>query len=191
MTCNHCARRVEDALGALADTRVDHVDSATGEAILTVASWMHPDTYGDAVSSAGYELKAVLVENGITVPVAGMHCDNCVRKVTTALEASGRRRERCRFTGRWRGLVSGGPRLDALVCAIEDTGYSVPGSASGETKIRQPDLRLNPRLNRQRAYSSISTGCPARAVFPPSSLPFCRARVWLRPRLIMLISPRG
>ncbi|HVB10114.1 MAG TPA: heavy metal translocating P-type ATPase [Bacillota bacterium] len=83
MTCDHCVRRVEKALGAVPGVHTVGVSLEQGMAHVAfdpaVASL---DAMREAVAEAGYgagELKE------ITLPVKGMTCDNCVDHVHAAL----------------------------------------------------------------------------------------------------------
>ena len=85
MTCDHCVRRVEKALGAVPGVHTVGVSLEQGMAHVAfdpaVASL---DAMREAVAEAGYgagELKE------ITLPVKGMTCDNCVDHVHAALSS--------------------------------------------------------------------------------------------------------
>ncbi|XOV90277.1 MAG: heavy metal translocating P-type ATPase [Pseudomonadota bacterium] len=87
MTCEHCEARVEAALEALPATLNVTVNAETDSALLVSGAWLSPAQLTETLSDAGYQLHGVSATGKFILPVSGMHCANCERRVESALQA--------------------------------------------------------------------------------------------------------
>ena len=84
MTCASCVRRVEKAIEGLDGVSSVSVNLATDEAtVRMIPGSQHLERVISSVESAGYGVHPV----EISLPVEGMTCASCVRRVEKALEA--------------------------------------------------------------------------------------------------------
>jgi len=125
MTCASCVRRVERALQKVDGVSAVSVNLATDEA--TVAfdpAKVDRTSLTTAIESAGYGVP--LIE--VLLPVEGMTCASCVRRVEKALErVPGVKAVSVNLateTATVRG-VAGATARPALVAAVEGAGYAV------------------------------------------------------------------
>ncbi|MCB1692293.1 MAG: heavy metal translocating P-type ATPase, partial [Pseudomonadales bacterium] len=134
MTCEHCAARVRDALGQLPDVKVSRVDHEEGLATIESGRWYAPEAFEKAVGDAGYHFAGASVMDEVTIPVGGMHCNNCARKVNNELAVvSGVKRVDVDLDGE-RVTVTGRAHLGEMIDAIRRAGFTV-----GEPPA-QPDV---------------------------------------------------
>src|SRR5438067_6329205 len=100
MTCASCVRRIEKALGRVGGVEQAHVNLATEKATVVYdSSVATPAQMQAAVEKAGYGVRelptpastpvlshAPSVANGeVTLPIEGMTCASCVRRIEKAL----------------------------------------------------------------------------------------------------------
>ncbi len=88
MTCASCVRRVERALGKVAGVQDASVNLATEKArVVFDPEVAHPDALKQAVEKAGYGVREDPPEQlrELTLPVTGMTCASCVRRVERAI----------------------------------------------------------------------------------------------------------
>ncbi|TEB05551.1 Copper-exporting P-type ATPase A [Pelotomaculum schinkii] len=90
MTCEHCVRRVVKALEKLPGVADVQVSLADAKATFHFApEQLDLSAVREAIEKAGYSTDIPLPATGqeeITIPVYGMTCEHCVRRVTKALE---------------------------------------------------------------------------------------------------------
>ena len=135
MTCASCVVRVERALKAVPGVEEAHVNLVTQRASVTYdAAAATPDVLAQAIEGAGYEVpRAELAATSVELPIAGMTCANCVRRIEKALRAVPGVTEATVNLVTQRATVrfmSGTTSPPALVDAITKAGYSVPGLAA-------------------------------------------------------------
>jgi Cu+-exporting ATPase len=132
MTCASCVRRVENALARTDGVTDATVNLATEEATVsfdpTVVSL---DTLQKAVTDAGYSVAT----SELSLPIDGMTCASCVRRVEKALQSvpgvESVDVNLATETATVRYLAGSTARVD-LVHAVESAGYSVAHSENAE-----------------------------------------------------------
>ncbi|MCY0986975.1 heavy metal translocating P-type ATPase [Nannocystis sp. ILAH1] len=131
MTCASCVVRVERALKAVPGVEEAHVNLVTGRASVTFdsAAATHA-ALTRAIEDAGYEVPAAAASTtSVELPIAGMTCANCVRRIEKALRAVPGVSEATVNLVTQRATVRFAPDTTsprALVEAITKAGYSVP-----------------------------------------------------------------
>ncbi|MCY1071858.1 heavy metal translocating P-type ATPase [Nannocystis sp. RBIL2] len=132
MTCASCVVRVERALKAVPGVEEAHVNLVTGRASVTFdsAAATHA-ALTRAIEDAGYEVPraAAASTTSVELPIAGMTCANCVRRIEKALRAVPGVSEATVNLVTQRATVRFAPDTTsprALVEAITKAGYSVP-----------------------------------------------------------------
>ncbi|MEZ4532735.1 MAG: heavy metal translocating P-type ATPase [Thermomicrobiales bacterium] len=125
MTCASCVRRVENALAKTDGVRQAAVNLATEEATVQFdPKVVSLETLQKAVTDAGYGVATA----ELSLPVEGMTCASCVRRVEKALEGvSGVESVNVNLateTATVRYLPGSATRAD-MVAAVESAGYSV------------------------------------------------------------------
>ncbi len=144
MTCGNCARHVRESLASIG-AEVEAVNHETGQASVTFPHWVHPDRLRRAVERAGYSLDRIQIDSALKIPVTGMHCNNCVKKVSAAL------------AGFEAGIsvsleekaveVASASDADAIIKAINATGYRVSDpmdASSAESEVLDHDTQTPP-----------------------------------------------
>ena len=124
MTCDHCASRVTDVLEKL-DVKVVDIDIKSGTTHISSKTWVSPGQYEAEISAAGYLLRCIGLYNRVSLPVTGLSCENCVKRVTEALrKIAGVDAVNVELTA---GIVDiyGTSELQILVTSINDLGYVV------------------------------------------------------------------
>ncbi|CAN5736780.1 heavy metal translocating P-type ATPase [soil metagenome] len=125
MTCASCVRRVERALEKVEGVSAVSVNLATDEATIAFdPAKADQSMLTKAVESAGYGIPVLEV----SLPVEGMTCASCVRRVEKALErvpgVEAVSVNLATETATVRGVAGGAGRA-ALVAAVEGAGYGV------------------------------------------------------------------
>ena len=133
MTCASCVVRVERALKAVPGVEDAHVNLVTQRASVTYdAHAASHDALARAIEAAGYEVPRAAPADvaSVELPIAGMTCASCVRRIETALRAVPGVLEATVNLATQRATVSYAPAATSprvLVDAITRAGYSVPG----------------------------------------------------------------
>jgi Cu+-exporting ATPase len=160
MTCASCVRRVEKALGRVEGAGDASVNLATGKArVLVDPSVAGPEELKAAVERAGYGVgegpPAASGADEVLLPVEGMTCASCVRRVERALlkEPGVESAAVNLATGKARVVYdpAGGAGVEELRSAVEKAGYAVGGveetiaddgrSPTGEADARELERR--------------------------------------------------
>ncbi len=143
MTCKHCAARVQRALEKLQGTASVAVDAEEGTAVLVARSWIAPVDLAASVSAAGYELRSVLAEGAFTLPVSGMHCVNCVRRIEEALLAVPGVVAVHADHEQHRVDIEGQAQLGAVQDAVVKAGYEITATDAPDIKsVHQPNQEV-------------------------------------------------
>ncbi len=134
MNCEHCEKRVEDALNGLAGVHVKTVDHNDGIAVVEVEGSVSSDDFAKVISDAGYTFlgyaediceraeKAVLIVEGMTCG----HCTNAVEKALKNID--GIIDVKADFnTNTAEVAYSGTLDETSIRSAIEDAGYEYKG----------------------------------------------------------------
>ncbi len=172
MTCASCVRRVEKQLSAVPGVQTASVNLATEQATVQGEAQLDPQALIQAVHKAGFEVPTQRVD----LPIEGMTCASCVRRVERALgkvpgvlEASVNLATE-QATVQALGTVS----RAAMKAAIEKAGFEVPEPA--------PDSRPN-----AHASSPVASGSPggqtAQNTHPGRSTPSQAFFTWWRAAL--------
>jgi Cu+-exporting ATPase len=149
MSCAGCARNVERALGGLAGVTEAGVNFATARAtVLYSPQIIQAEDLVKTVKDSGYGVAAAHIE----IPVEGLHCASCVRRVEDAL-------------GPMAGIVKASVNLasarvaveylpnvigrEDIAAAIERAGYKVIKTGADEV---EEDVE---RTIREREYQSL------------------------------------
>ncbi|GIW06573.1 MAG: copper-translocating P-type ATPase [Dehalococcoidia bacterium] len=156
MTCAACVRRIEKSLGKLEGVAAAHVNLATERATVVYdPALVSLDALKSAVVNAGYGVRDETAE--VTLPITGMTCAACVRRVEKALNAVEGVAAATVNLATEKATVRFDPtRVDrqTLVAAVEKAGYGVaaaapegPADAGGElvdeeTRRRARELRI-------------------------------------------------
>ncbi|MBZ5711771.1 heavy metal translocating P-type ATPase [Nannocystis pusilla] len=136
MTCASCVVRVERALKAVPGVQAAHVNLVTGRArVVFDGAAVTQAALTRAIEGAGYAVPgpAAAETTSIELPIAGMTCANCVRRIEKALRAVRGVTEASVNLVTGRATVSFAPgeaSPRALVEAITRAGYSVPEFAA-------------------------------------------------------------
>jgi Cu+-exporting ATPase len=135
MTCASCVRRVERALKATPGVHDAHVNFVTGRANIaydrTAAT---PEILARAIEAAGYEVPRAQEAVTAELPIVGMTCAACVRRIEKALRAVDGVTEASVNLVTARATVRHEPGKTnpaALADAIRGAGYEVPQAPAG------------------------------------------------------------
>ncbi len=129
MTCAHCAARVAAALAEVAGDAPVEVDHEQNQARLFLSAWISPERIQAAISRAGYQVSDLWLEGQLAIPVAGMHCQKCVTKISAAVNAIDGVEEVQVELQLSQVQVRGAFDFQAVISAISGLGYEV-GSGS-------------------------------------------------------------
>jgi len=182
MTCASCVRRVERALSKVPGVDEASVNLATETAHVrfdpTIAG---PDQLVAAIEKAGYRAGALLMpttappappeppttERTLTLPVSGMTCASCVRRVERALSRVPGVESATVNLATEQATVTLGPEppsLDELRAAVEKAGYTLGEPTAPPTPVAAPAVaaqaeqaeQADPReIARQREIESL------------------------------------
>ena len=136
MTCASCVVRVERALKAVPGVEEAHVNLVTGRASVAFDPAAATEAaLTRAVEDAGYAVPraAAARTTSVELPIAGMTCANCVRRIEKTLRAVPGVSEASVNLVTQRATVSFAPDTTsprALVDAITTAGYAVPNFAT-------------------------------------------------------------
>lgn len=129
MTCASCVRRVERALQATPGVRDAHVNFVTGRASIAYdRSAASPEDLARAIEAAGYAVPRAQDIVTAELPIVGMTCAACVRRIEKALRAVDGVTEASVNLVTARATVRHEPgktNLRALADAVRGAGYEV------------------------------------------------------------------
>ncbi|MGN6698892.1 MAG: heavy metal translocating P-type ATPase, partial [Thermomicrobiales bacterium] len=178
MTCASCVRRVERALGKVAGVTNASVNLATERANVTFnPATVKLDDLTSAVEHAGYSVR----REEVVLPVGGMTCASCVRRVERALQKVPGVAAASVNLATERATVDffpGAATREDLRAAIERAGYTVREAAPArDTEEAAPagvDAEKARELNDLRLKFIVSLGAAVvimAAMFLPLNLP--------------------
>ncbi len=144
MMCQHCTRRVEEALTALPEVRSAKADLETHSVTITLNAAVADETLAAAVTEAGYEpgectvptprSEAEIKQNEVNtmtkvLTVEGMMCAHCKANVEKALSAvAGVTSAAVDLEAKTATVTLAAPVADeVLTAAVTDAGYEVKG----------------------------------------------------------------
>ncbi|MCB1643943.1 MAG: heavy metal translocating P-type ATPase [Pseudomonadales bacterium] len=135
MTCGHCAARVTSALQSVTGEPVS-VSHESDSADISTGYWLDPQEIETAVAEAGYRVTEMIFTGEVAIPVSGMHCQNCVRRVSGLLEDAGLTvTDSDLQTGRMTVLGRFNPVQ--LTGTLAQAGYEVMAETSDNTAQRE------------------------------------------------------
>lgn len=126
MTCASCVGRVEAALSKVKGVGSVAVNLATERADIRPAGHIDRHAIIQAVKNIGYDVPASITE----LAVEGMTCASCVGRVEKALQGVPGVSEATVNLATERATVRGTASIEALVAAVEQTGYHARASES-------------------------------------------------------------
>lgn len=130
MTCASCVRRVERALKATPGVHDAHVNFVTGRASIAYdRTTATPEILARAIEAAGYEVPRAQEAATAELPIVGMTCAACVRRIEKALQAVDGVTEATVNLVTARATVRyepGKTNPGALADAVRGAGYEVP-----------------------------------------------------------------
>jgi Cu+-exporting ATPase len=174
MTCASCVRRVEKALAKVPGVADASVNLATEKAKVAFdPAQASASDLRAAVEKAGYGVGAAPIEpaaapapppavgNELLLPIEGMTCASCVRRVEKALaKAPGVTEASVNLATEKARVVGEGPLdVDALRAAVERAGYRVGTLAAPAPTTTAPDASAEPvdehQLAREREIAEL------------------------------------
>jgi Cu+-exporting ATPase len=151
MTCAACARRIEKTVGKLAGVARAGVNPATEELYVEYDNpGLSPAMIRDAVTRIGYEAEEKASRSTVTIPIGGMTCAACARRIEKVLGKLDGVAGATVNLATEKATVLYDPskvRLSAIKAAIEKLGYTAleaaKSDAADEERIRkQKEIRL-------------------------------------------------
>ena len=134
MTCANCVLRVERALKATPGVQDAHVNFVTRRASVSYdPATATPEALARAIEAAGYEVPRAQEAVTTELPIVGMTCASCVRRIETALRAVDGVAEATVNLVTARATVRYEPAKTnpgALADAIRGAGYEVPQASA-------------------------------------------------------------
>lgn len=119
MHCASCVGRVESALSKVPGVKQVAVNLATERADIELNETMDPTALVAAVKKIGFDVPLKNTE----LAIEGMHCASCVGRVERALKAVPGVTDATVNLATERASVDGVAKVDALVAAIQKTGF--------------------------------------------------------------------
>jgi Cu+-exporting ATPase len=192
MTCASCVRRVERTLGKVPGVAAASVNLATEQATVSYdPATVHLADLEAAVEQAGYGVR----REEVSLPITGMTCASCVRRVERALGkvpgvesvAVNLATERATV-----GFYPGAASVADLRAAVEKAGYGLGQEAAeasdGTDHAAAERVRETASL-RLKFGVSLAVGATIMAAMfiPASALPF--GRQWLFVAMFVLATP--
>jgi P-type Cu+ transporter len=172
MTCTSCVRRIEKALGKVEGVEQANVNLATEKATVRYdpAVATHAQMQA-AVERAGYGVRelptaptpsptpASPATGDVTLPIEGMTCASCVRRIEKALNKVEGVREASVNLATEKAHVLFNPAqtsVDAMRDAVEKAGYKVAASEQPQTRAAADEAAENPlEVERQRELDDL------------------------------------
>ena len=156
MHCASCVRSIEEAVGRLPGVQRVSVNLAAERAtvVLDPAAVTLAEITA-AVAEAGYRVPL----ESLVLPIEGMHCASCVRRIEGALAELPGVAEATVNLALERATVRGLPGVAdraALVAAVEGAGYRVPIALGEETERGEGEERERARERRALLRSGLA-----------------------------------
>jgi P-type Cu+ transporter len=175
MTCASCVRRIEKALGRVEGVQQANVNLATEKATVTYdPKLVAPEALKAAVEKAGYGVREFPVQvqapsparaqtaGNVTLPIQGMTCASCVRRIEKALaRVDGVSEASVNLATEQAHVVFDPERtsLDNMRAAVERAGYSIGAlaqqSTSTDGQIADRSATDEQDLERQREIDDL------------------------------------
>jgi len=191
MTCASCVRRVERTLGKVPGVAAASVNLATEQATVSYdPTAVRLADLESAVEKAGYGVR----REEVSLPITGMTCASCVRRVERALGkvpgvesvAVNLATERATI-----GFYPGAASVADLRAAVERAGYGLAEDAGTDDGTDHAAAARTREIANLRLKFSVSLAVGAAimaAMFvPASALPF--GRQWLFVAMFLLATP--
>jgi len=144
MTCAHCAARVAAALSEVVEGARIEVDHEQNQARLISSAWISPERIQAAISRAGYQVSDLWLEGQVAIPVAGMHCQKCVTKISAAVSAVDGVEEVQVDLQLSQVQVRGAFDFQAVLSAIIDSGYEIGSGSAVKSESELEPEKITP-----------------------------------------------
>lgn len=153
MHCDACTARVATAIDAATSVAAT-LDLDAGTAQLPVSDWHDIDRINSAIESAGYRTTEVTLDGRMAIPITGMSCDACARRVEAALvDTPGVSSADIAFESA-DGVVTGVVAVSALSGAIGNAGYAIQGFGDGPAQTQDAPEAPDPESASEAGISA-------------------------------------
>lgn len=161
MTCAACAQRIEKTVKKLPGISQASVNLASEKLFVEYDSSLDVSDIKAAVSKIGYEAAEKTEYSDVTIPIGGMTCAACARRVEKAVgKLEGVESSSVNFATE-KATVAYDPRkvrLSAIKAAIEKAGYQA-------LEVNKADAADEDRLRKQQEIKTLWTKFITSAVF--------------------------
>ncbi|NNJ32735.1 heavy metal translocating P-type ATPase [Lacrimispora defluvii] len=161
MTCAACAQRIEKTVKKLPGISQASVNLASEKLFVEYDSSLDLSDIKAAVSKIGYEAAEKTEYSDVTIPIGGMTCAACARRVEKAIgKLEGVESSSVNFATE-KATVAYDPRkvrLSAIKAAIEKAGYQA-------LEVNKADAADEDRLRKQQEIKTLWTKFITSAVF--------------------------
>jgi len=161
MTCAACAQRIEKTVKKLPGISQASVNLASEKLFVEYDSSLDLSDIKAAVSRIGYEAAEKTEYSDVTIPIGGMTCAACARRVEKAIgKLEGVESSSVNFATE-KATVAYDPRkvrLSAIKAAIEKAGYQA-------LEVNKADAADEDRLRKQKEIKTLWTKFITSAVF--------------------------
>ncbi|MCL2150128.1 MAG: heavy metal translocating P-type ATPase [Dehalococcoidia bacterium] len=162
MTCAACAQRIEKSVHKLPGIRKATVNLASEKLFVEYDEKSLPlSKIKEAVVKMGYEVEEQLANTSVTIPIEGMTCAACVRRIEKAVSKLNGVASISVNLATEKAAVAYAPqviRLSAIKEAIEKTGYTPLG-------INQADGGDKDRMRKKKEIRTLWTKFVVAALF--------------------------
>jgi Cu+-exporting ATPase len=159
MTCAVCAHRIEKTVNKLTGIAQASVNFASEKLFVEYdADNLSLSAIKEAVTNIGYEVVEKAVNRNVTMPIGGMTCAACARRVEKALTKQAGVAEASVNYATEKATVTYNPeevRLSALKAAVEKAGYQVLATTAGTDEDKERKDKEIRTLRRKLAISAI------------------------------------
>ena len=161
MTCAACAQRIEKTVRKLPGISQASVNLASEKLFVEYDSSLNLSDIKNAVSKIGYEAAEKTEYSDVTIPIGGMTCAACARRVEKAVgKLEGVESSSVNFATE-KATIAYDPRkvrLSAIKAAIEKAGYQA-------LEVNKADAADEDRLRKQQEIKTLWTKFITSAVF--------------------------
>lgn len=161
MTCAACAQRIEKTVKKLPGISQASVNLASEKLFVEYDSSLNLSDIKNAVSKIGYEAAEKTEYSDVTIPIGGMTCAACARRVEKAVgKLEGVESSSVNFATE-KATIAYDPRkvrLSAIKAAIEKAGYQA-------LEVNKADAADEDRLRKQQEIKTLWTKFITSAVF--------------------------
>jgi Cu+-exporting ATPase len=161
MTCAACAQRIEKTVKKLPGISQASVNLASEKLFVEYDSSLDLSDIKAAVSKIGYEAAEKTEYSDVTIPIGGMTCAACARRVEKAVgKLEGVESSSVNFATE-KATIAYDPRkvrLSAIKAAIEKAGYQA-------LEVNKADAADEDRLRKQQEIKTLWTKFITSAVF--------------------------